>query len=92
MGDNHSEGQVWKKWIIYLVIYTGARRGELVQLRKEDVKVDEKTGRYYLLITDAHESQKLKTENAKRKIPLHQALIDAGFLDYVGLAKERVFE
>jgi len=24
------EKQAWKKWIIYLVIYTGARRGELV--------------------------------------------------------------
>lgn len=87
-----TEEQAWKKWIIYLVIYTGARRGELVQLRKENVKVDEKTGRHYLLITDIHESQKLKSENAKRKIPLHQNLIEAGFLDYVGRAEERVFE
>lgn len=86
------EEEAWKKWIIYLVIYTGARRGELVQLRKEDVKLAPKTGRHYLLITDAHESQKLKTGNSKRKIPLNQVLIDAGFLDYVERAKDRVFE
>jgi integrase len=86
-----TETQPWKEWVIYLGIYTGARRGELVQLRTEDVKFDSATSRYYLLITDEHESQKLKTDNAKRKIPLHQAVIDAGFIDYVESGGERVF-
>jgi integrase len=86
-----TETQPWKKWVICLGIYTGARRGELVQLRTEDVKFDSATSRYYLLITDEHESQKLKTDNAKRKIPLHQAVIDAGFIDYVESGGERVF-
>ncbi|ABZ78606.1 integrase family protein [Shewanella halifaxensis HAW-EB4] len=86
------EKQVWRKWMIYLGIYTGARRGELVQLRKEDVKFDTATKRHYLLITDEHESQKLKTENAKRKIPLHMDLINAGFIEYVESCKERVFD
>jgi integrase len=81
----------WKKWIIYLGIYTGARRGELVQLRTEDVKFDSTTNRHYLLITDEHDSQKLKTDNAKRKIPLHQVVIDAGFIEYVESGSERVF-
>jgi integrase len=85
------ESQPWKKWIIYLGIYTGARRGELVQLRIEDVKLDSAANRYYLLITDEHDSQKLKTDNAKRKIPLHQAVIDAGFIEYVKSCNERVF-
>jgi len=82
----------WKKWIIYLGIYTGARRGELAQLRKSDVKFDEQTNRHYLLITDEHESQKLKTVNSKRKIPIHMALIDAGFITYVESCNDRVFE
>jgi len=80
-----------KKWIIYLGIYTGARRGELAQLRKCDVKLDEQTNRYYLLITDDDDSQNLKTDNAKRKIPLHQDLINAGFIDYVDSCSDRVF-
>ncbi|WP_220738599.1 DUF3258 domain-containing protein [Shewanella sp. c952] len=87
-----NEKQLWRKWIVYLGIYTGARRGELVQLRKEDVKFDTATKRHYLLITDVHESQKLKTGNAKRKIPLHMDLINAGFIDYVESCKERVFD
>lgn len=88
----NSEDQVWKKWIIYLGIYTGARRGELIQLRKEDVKYDVDTKRYYILITDSHESQNLKTENSKRKIPLHNELIKSGFIDYVETCKDRVFD
>ncbi len=86
------ERTLWKKWIIYLGIYTGARRGELAQLRKNDIKLDKETGRYYLLITDEHENQKLKTDNAKRKIPLHPELIKAGFIDHVNGCKEKVFE
>lgn len=81
----------WKKWVIYLGIYTGARRGEIVQLRKSDVKLDEATGRYYLMITDEHETQKLKTAHSKRLIPIHKVLIAAGFIEYVKSCKDRVF-
>ncbi len=88
----NKEKTLWKKWVIYLGIYTGARRGELVQLRKSDVKYDENTKRYYLLITDEHESQNLKTVNSKRKIPVHKAIVEAGFIDYVQSCKDRVFE
>lgn len=83
---------LWKRWIIRLGIYTGARRGELVQLRKSDLKYDENTKRYYLLITDEHESQNLKTVNSKRKIPVHNALVEAGIIDYVQGCKDRVIE
>jgi integrase len=82
----------WKKWIIYLGIYTGARRGELAQLRKSDIKLDKETGRYYILFTDEHENQKLKTDNSKRKIPVHTSLVKAGFIDYVNSCQERVFD
>jgi len=75
-----------------LGIYTGARRTELVQLRKEDVKLDPDTNRYYFLITDEHENQQLKTDNAKRKIPVHNDLIRYGFIDYVKSCKDRVFD
>jgi integrase len=81
----------WKKWVIYLGIYTGARRGELVQLRKSDVKLDEATGRYYLIITYEHETQTLKTVHSKRLIPINKTLIDSGFIEYVKSCKDRVF-
>mgnify|MGYP000179084923 CR=1 FL=1 len=83
--------QQYHKWVIYLGIYTGARRGELVQLRKSDVKLDKESRRHYLIITDEHATQKLKTAHSKRLIPLHNALIDAGFIEYVKSCEDRVF-
>ncbi|MFC0117780.1 DUF3258 domain-containing protein [Pseudoalteromonas xiamenensis] len=85
------ESTLWKQWIIQLGIYTGARLGELVQLRKSDIRFDEETKRHYILITDEHKDQKLKTENAKRKIPMHTALVAGGFLDFVATCDEKLF-
>ncbi|MGD9660182.1 MAG: DUF3258 domain-containing protein [Porticoccaceae bacterium] len=76
-----SEQQEWKRWIPWLAAYTGARRGELVQLRKQDVKFDQTSQRHYLLITD--QAGSVKTENAIRQVPIHENLIQAGFLDFV---------
>ncbi|MBS3799100.1 site-specific integrase [Pseudoalteromonas sp. BDTF-M6] len=87
-----TERQPWKKWIIQLGIYTGARLGELAQLRKSDIRYDEETKRHYFLITDEHKDQKLKTDNAKRKIPMHKALMASGFLEYVTACDQKVFE
>lgn len=78
----------WQKWSLLLAIYTGARRTEIYQLRKPDIRVED--GINYILVTDEHESQRLKTSNAKRKIPIHKRLIEIGFLEYVEQAQERV--
>lgn len=86
------ESTQWKKWILRLGIYTGARLGELVQLRKSDIRFDEETKRHYILITDEHKDQKLKTDNAKRKIPMHNSLKADGFIEYVAACGEKVFE
>ena len=80
----------WKKWSLLLAIYTGARRGELFQLRAEDIKRDQDSGLYYILITDEHESQKVKTDNARRRIPVHSKLIQYGFLDVFSSTKGRI--
>lgn len=78
-----SEQQEWKRWIPLLGAFTGARRGELVQLRKQDVKLDVASNRHYLLITD--EAGSVKTQNAIRQVPIHPNLISIGFLDFVEL-------
>lgn len=80
----------WKKWSLLLAIYTGARRGELFQLRAEDIKRDQDSGLHYILITDEHESQKVKTDNARRRIPVHSKLIEYGFLDVVSSTTGRI--
>lgn len=54
----------WRKDYFLTLIYTGARRGELAAIRKEHIRKDEETGRYYIFITGG------KTEHAQRQIPL----------------------
>ncbi len=78
----------WQKWSLLLAMYTGARRTEIYQLRKTDIRVEDAIN--YILVTDEHESQRLKTSNAKRRIPIHQRLIELGFLEYEVQAQERI--
>jgi len=73
-----------------LAAYTGARRGELVQLRKQDVKLDSDSGRHYILITDAAGS--VKNDNGTRQVPIHAALKEMGFLEFVDSTNDIIFD
>jgi len=79
----------WQKWMLLLGLYTGARRGELVQLRGEDIKLDSDSGRHYILITD--DAGSVKTSAAIRQVPIHQELINAGLLDLAAGVSGRLF-
>lgn len=79
----------WKKWIIRLAAYTGARSGELTQLRVEDVRHDDESNSYYLLVTP--DAGSVKTTNALRTIPLHSKLLELGFLEYIDGRQGRIF-
>jgi len=67
-----------KRWIPWICAYTGARVGEIAQLRKEDIQYDE--GFWTYRITP--EAGTVKDGNF-RAIPIHEHLIEQGFLDYV---------
>ena len=79
-------------WLPLLALYTGARQGEIGQLRTMDV-VEE----HYLdatgdeakawVIRILFDAGRLKNEHSERRVPIHAALIDAGFLRYVQAAK-----
>lgn len=68
-------------WIPLLGLYTGARVSELAQLLVSDVQAISEI--HALSISDAAEGQRLKSEAARRLVPLHSELIRLGFLDYV---------
>ena len=74
-------------WIPLLGLYTGARVGELAQLRVVDVD----TAREFpmLSITDEGEGQSVKSQAGVRKVPLHDELVRLGFLDYVAALRTR---
>ncbi|MEF1217367.1 site-specific integrase [Photobacterium damselae] len=61
--------------------YHGLRPAEACQLSTTDVK---KVGEFYCIsCSDSNEKQCLKTKNAYRLVPIHRALLDSGFIEYV---------
>lgn len=69
-------------WLPLLGLWTGARLGELCQLRVEDIKRTEK-GTPYIDINADEPPMSLKTKNAERAVPIHPELERLGFLSFV---------
>ena len=67
-----------KQWVPLLGAYSGARVGELCQLRGEDVRQDD--GIHYIRITP--EAGTVKS-GMFRDVPLHDHVVGEGFLDFV---------
>ncbi len=80
-----------KYWLPQLALFTGCRRDEMVQARVSDVKHQD--GIHFLHINtssdDGGRKKKVKTASSRRMVPLHMALIDAGFLKYTAGLRER---
>ncbi len=72
-----------KRWIPWLCAYTGARLGEMVQLRKQDMR--EEKGVWVITITPEAGTVKDKTA---REVVLHQHLVEQGFPAFVQASKE----
>lgn len=76
-------------WIPLLALYQGCRVEEVAQLLVEDIqKID---GIWCLVIDDMPgengEQKRLKNTASRRRLPLHQQVIRAGFLRYVETLK-----
>jgi|GEM_PF-4850600 len=76
----------WQFWIPRIALLTGARQKELAQLKPDDIKQDEDTGIWYMVIHDAGDND-AKTEAAIRRVPIPKTLIDNRFLEYWRMAK-----
>lgn len=75
------------KWVTYLTLYQGMRPGEACQLRVQDIAI--KDGIYSISITDNGEKQRVKNAQSVRVVPLHNHLIERGFLRYVELRRQQ---
>ena len=77
--------RAYQYWIPLLAAYTGARVNELAQLNIDDIKTDKDGVAYFNITGDDEEedSKSIKNEESKRVVPVHQKLIDLGFLDFV---------
>ena len=86
-------------WPPLIALYTGARCNEIAQLYLDDIVNDDsqhpERWRIMIRIGPGRTDQRLKNKFSVRSIPVHQRLIDLGFLDYLNdvrsLGFERVF-
>ncbi|MGI0118712.1 tyrosine-type recombinase/integrase [Zooshikella sp. RANM57] len=70
----------WQYWLPLLAYFTGARLEELAQLKTTDVKAE---GSIIYLQIHNEDGNQLKNEGSRRVIPLHDILLNLGFLTYV---------
>ncbi|HEY5305944.1 MAG TPA: tyrosine-type recombinase/integrase [Pseudolabrys sp.] len=76
-----------KQWVPWLCAYTGARVGELAQLRKEDIR---REGKHWIA-TITPDAGTVKTNEA-REVVLHKHLTELGFPEFVkGAASGHLF-
>jgi len=92
----------WEYWLPLILLFTGARVNEIVQLEKKDIGRTS-SGIWYISINDVAtpdepESvfdvlrKRIKTETSQRNIPIHSHLIELGFLSYIDKIKSgRIF-
>lgn len=71
-----------KRWVPWLCAYTGARVGEVGQLRRQDVRQDGENW----IITITPEAGTQKTNEA-RDVPLHPHLVGLGFPSFVSASE-----
>lgn len=68
-------------WLVLSLLLSGARREEIAQLRTEDI--GEERGVWFFNITDEQDSQSIKNQESRRRVPIHKDLERLGFLRYV---------
>ncbi|MEL4279850.1 site-specific integrase [Shewanella mangrovisoli] len=70
-------------WLPVILAYTGARAEEIAQLYVKDIKQDsDNSERWYFHIQELRDDQSVKTGESRR-VPICQALIQLGLLDYL---------
>ncbi|WP_434290981.1 site-specific integrase [Celeribacter sp. SCSIO 80788] len=73
-------------WVPVIALFAGMRSGEIIQLLKADIRSEE--GIAYFDISKwedepEEEIKNLKTGSSYRRVPIHSAILNLGFLDYV---------
>ncbi|MER9216919.1 site-specific integrase [Mesorhizobium sp. M0663] len=71
----------WKKWLPWLAAATGSRIGEVAQLHGSHVFKED--GYQVVKIMPASDAGSLKNAESERTVPIHPALLTAGFLEFV---------
>jgi integrase len=68
-------------WIPWVMLYSGARPGEVAQLQVEDVRQEQ--GVWIMDNDDGESDKRTKTSGSRRVVPIHSALVALGLLKHV---------
>lgn len=68
-------------WLPLIALLTGARQGELAQLRIGDLRQDPETGIWFFDI-GTEGGRSIKTASSRRKVPVHSELERIGLIQY----------
>ena len=95
--DNYS-----KYWVPLISCFTGMRCGEICSLYLDNIKEitgNKRTKRWCIDIVEEpnRPDKRLKNQSSRRIVPIHDTLLDLGFVDFIKLLKKdperkRVFE
>jgi integrase len=78
IGEPRTAFEGAQRWVPWLLAYSGARPGEITQLRGTDIQ---QQGQVHAMNLTP-EAGTIKTRKPRR-VPIHQHVIDQGFLDFV---------
>lgn len=76
-------------WLIPIALFSGMRLDEICGMRVEDIL--EEKGIQFFNVT-SYEGRRLKTEAARRHVPIHSELILLGFGEYLAHVKQRNYQ
>ena len=71
----------YQYWGTLIAMFTGAHLNEIAQIGIDDVKQED--GVWYFDINEDANDSHLKTEAARRRIPIHSKLIELGLLNFI---------
>lgn len=74
-------------WVPLIALFTGARLGEIGQLRLSDIKQID--GVYYFDINENEEDQSIKNSSSIKTVPIHKELIKLDILGYIEELKRK---
>lgn len=84
-GNHHADD--WRKWIPLVCMFTGARIGEIAQLRIGDVRQEH--GVWFVYIAHDDSAGQSTKSGISRASPVHSTLEALGFLGFVDRQRER---
>ncbi|HVJ39980.1 MAG TPA: DUF6538 domain-containing protein [Dongiaceae bacterium] len=90
-GKSQGEFGLTDFWITMIAAYHGMRREEICQLSPSDIRCENNT---WFMDVNEYGDNSIKTDSSSRWVPLHKAVLEAGFLDYMRARKQsaRLFD